>query len=86
MFLWRISPDRASDIERLERRVAAIEARLGLLRDDNEPGTHRLEAALASLQRVIERRVHRGDDAAGRSAVKSRRATGESSRWRGSRM
>lgn len=49
MFLW----DRASDIERLERRVAALEARLG--RDDVDPGPHRLEAALASLGRVVER-------------------------------
>jgi hypothetical protein len=55
MFHWRIFPDRASDIERLERRVAALEARLGRRDTDAEPGSGRLEAALASLGRVVER-------------------------------
>ena len=53
MFHWRKSPDRDAEIERLERRVAALESRLGPTRV--EPDSHPLEAALASLGRVVRR-------------------------------
>jgi endonuclease III len=59
MFHWRKSPDRDTHIERLERRVAALEARLSR---DTETATRapdsdsgRLESALASLGRVVAR-------------------------------
>jgi hypothetical protein len=63
MFQWRKSADRHPDIERLERRVAALEAKLG--RDDAAPDPRPLEAALASLGRVVARAAANAERAEG---------------------
>ena len=70
MFHWRKSPDRDAHIERLERRVAALEARLSRDTDtgptraaDSDSGP--LESALASLGRVVARAAANAEHAEG---------------------